>query len=172
MKASDRSGATRRELLRDGAKWALALPLAGAALAGCAEDERQYKRSEPYTPEDWQPSGKADSAADTGPVTTASTPAPVEEAPAAAPEPVAEEAPEPVAEDAPAAGGGSLITDLAGAAPMVAALQYVNQSTTAGQECSGCQLYTAGSGGTGKCQLFAEGVVKETGWCASWAPRA
>ena len=170
MKASDRDGATRREVLRRGAKWAMALPLAGAALAACSEDERQFKRSEPYTPEDWQPSGKADAAAETGPVTTASTPAPAEEAPAPTPDPEPAAAP---ADPAPAAAGDdALVTDLAGAAGMVSALQYVNQSTKDGQECSGCQLYTAGAGGKGKCQLFPQGLVAETGWCASWAPRA
>lgn len=168
MEEKNRHGATRREVLRGGGKLALAFPLAGMALVACGEDERQFKRSEPYTPEDWEPSGQATAGQDTGPVTVATDapdPAPETETPET-------ETPEPPPAASAAGGDGQLVTEIAGAAPMVAALQYTNTSTTAGQECDGCQLYTAGAGGVGKCQLFAEGVVKATGWCASWAPRA
>ena len=54
---------------------------------------------------------------------------------------------------------------------MVQALQYVDASAKEGQTCATCQLYTAGEDGTGKCQLFAAGVVKEKGWCMSWAQK-
>ena len=52
-----------------------------------------------------------------------------------------------------------------------AALQYVNETTKPDQDCEGCQLYTAGADGTGKCQLFAKGLVKGSGWCASWVQK-
>ena len=82
----------------------------------------------------------------------------------------------PAAPPVPAAsppGGGTeqLITEIAGSAAMVQALQYVNQSAKPDQNCGNCQLYTAQSGGVGKCQLFATGLVKEAGWCASWAAK-
>lgn len=66
---------------------------------------------------------------------------------------------------------GELVTDLEANAPMVAALQYVNESTTDGQNCDLCVLYTAGDGGNGKCALFPTGTVTGTGWCASFAPK-
>lgn len=67
--------------------------------------------------------------------------------------------------------GEALITDIPENAPMVAALQYVNESAKEGQNCGNCQLYTAGEAGTGKCQLFPTGTVKEAGWCASWVKK-
>lgn len=67
--------------------------------------------------------------------------------------------------------GDQLVTDIEANAPMVTALQYVNESTKEGQNCAGCQLYTAGDGGRGKCQLFPTGVVTDVGWCASYAPK-
>jgi len=54
---------------------------------------------------------------------------------------------------------------------MVQSLQYVDASAKEGQNCANCQLYTAGDGGMGKCQLFAAGVVNEKGWCMSWAQK-
>ncbi|MDP6075436.1 MAG: high-potential iron-sulfur protein [Myxococcota bacterium] len=97
-------------------------------------------------------------------------------------QPAAPQAPSPPKAAAPAAppvpaasppGGGTeqLITEIAGSAAMVQALQYVNQSAKPDQNCGNCQLYTAQSGGVGKCQLFATGLVKEAGWCASWAAK-
>ncbi|MEE2678869.1 MAG: high-potential iron-sulfur protein [Myxococcota bacterium] len=64
-----------------------------------------------------------------------------------------------------------LITDIPANQPMVTALQYVAKSPKADQNCGNCQLYTAGEGGTGKCQLFVNGVVGEAGWCMSWAAK-
>ena len=54
---------------------------------------------------------------------------------------------------------------------MVSALQYVNESAKADQRCDNCQLYTAGEGGKGKCQLFPVGLVASGGWCSSWAQK-
>lgn len=65
----------------------------------------------------------------------------------------------------------ALVTDMPENAPMVAALQYVAVSTEEGKNCGNCQLYTAGEGGTGKCQLFPTGLVAEAGNCASWAQK-
>ena len=65
----------------------------------------------------------------------------------------------------------ALVTDMPENAPMVAALQYVAVSAKDGQNCANCQLYTAGEGGTGKCQLFPTGLVADGGHCASWAQK-
>jgi len=44
------------------------------------------------------------------------------------------------------------------------------------QKCANCMLYTKhamqGSEEVGKCQLFANQLVKSTGWCTSWAKKA
>jgi hypothetical protein len=73
-----------------------------------------------------------------------------------------------------AAGGGEkLVTEIQDPAisGMVTTLQYVNKSTKPDQQCSGCQLFTAGSAGRGKCQLFAQGQVSAEGWCMSWVKK-
>lgn len=159
MQESIRTGATRRELLRGGARLALALPLAAASssamLAGCGSGDES-----PASPPKPKPSPPAAPAAP-------ATPEPAPTPPAPAP---VEPAPEPVTGGG-GEGGGELVTDLAAAAPMVAALQYVNVSAKPDQNCANCQLYTAGEGGVGKCQLFPQGSVKEGGWCASWAQK-
>lgn len=66
-----------------------------------------------------------------------------------------------------------LITEIEAAKPTAQALQYANESPKAaeGQTCGTCQLYTAGEGGKGKCQLFPQGLVTEGGWCLSWAKK-
>jgi hypothetical protein len=64
-----------------------------------------------------------------------------------------------------------LITAMPDMAPMVTALQYVDASAKADQNCESCQLFTAGADGNGKCQLFAKGLVKSAGWCASWVKK-
>jgi hypothetical protein len=56
-------------------------------------------------------------------------------------------------------------------APTVQALQYVHQSAKPDQKCSNCMFFTAEGGGLGKCQLFAQGYVEETGWCSSWTAK-
>ena len=71
----------------------------------------------------------------------------------------------------PARAEEALVTDMPEQAPMVQALQYVNESTMDGKNCANCQLYTAGEGGKGKCQLFPTGLVMGTGYCASWAQK-
>ena len=68
--------------------------------------------------------------------------------------------------------GTQLVTEIPDQAPMVAALQYVNQSAKPDQKCLDCQFYTPGEGGKGKCQLFQKGLVTEGGWCASWVKKA
>ena len=64
-----------------------------------------------------------------------------------------------------------LITDIESNAAMVTGLQYVAKSVKPDQTCGNCQLYTACDAGTGKCQLFAQGVVAEAGWCMSWVKK-
>ncbi len=64
-----------------------------------------------------------------------------------------------------------LVTDIEAVAPTVAALQYVHESAKPDQNCANCQFYTAGDAGQGKCQLFPQGLVKETGWCMSWTKK-
>ena len=68
--------------------------------------------------------------------------------------------------------GSELVTEIADQAPMVAALQYTNESAKPDQKCADCQFYTPGDGGKGKCQLFQKGLVTEGGWCASWVKKA
>ena len=64
-----------------------------------------------------------------------------------------------------------LVTEIASAAALVSALQYANPSPMAPQRCATCQLYTAESNERGRCQLFPEGLVEASAWCASWAAR-
>lgn len=40
------------------------------------------------------------------------------------------------------------------------------------QNCGNCQFYTAKSGGWGACQILRTGLVKEAGWCNTWAQKA
>ena len=65
-----------------------------------------------------------------------------------------------------------LVTELPEHQQLIAALQYVNQSTVEGRNCGNCLLYQGGDAPKGKCTLFRTGVVPATGWCASWAPRS
>ena len=64
-----------------------------------------------------------------------------------------------------------LVTETPAAAATVQALQYKNESDKPDQNCANCQFYTPGSGGTGKCQLFMQGLVTEKGWCMSWTKK-
>ncbi|MBW2268307.1 MAG: high-potential iron-sulfur protein [Deltaproteobacteria bacterium] len=147
---SKREGATRRDVLRSGARLALTIPLAGVAssalLAGCGSDDEPAAGAPPPTP----------------PPDPVPPPAPVE-LPA---EPAAE--PVPVAD----AGAAALVTDLPDVAAMVAALQYTNTSGNPDQRCANCQLFAQTGDGIGKCQIFAQGYVTEGGWCVSWAAKA
>lgn len=73
---------------------------------------------------------------------------------------------------------------------MAASVNYVHQGSDikdeklkvdrqgvkfADQKCASCILYakhgTQGGIEVGKCQLFANHVVKSTGWCTSWAKK-
>ena len=64
-----------------------------------------------------------------------------------------------------------LVTETPAMAPTVQALQYKLVSEKPDQKCGNCQFYTAGTGGTGKCQLFVQGLVSEKGWCMSWTKK-
>lgn len=64
-----------------------------------------------------------------------------------------------------------LVTEIPANEPLVNSLQYTSESEKPDQSCSNCLLYTAGEGGTGKCQLFMQGVVAENGWCMSWSKK-
>lgn len=66
---------------------------------------------------------------------------------------------------------GQMVTDIAAMKPTVEALQYVAQSTKPGETCKVCQFYTPAGTGTGKCQLFTQGLVSENGRCASWVKK-
>ena len=125
-----------------------ALPAAASLLASCGNGE--------------QPAAPAPSPPPDRPAAPQAPSPPKAAAPAAPPVPAA---------SPPGGGTEQLITEIAGSAAMVQALQYVNQSAKPDQNCGNCQLYTAQSGGVGKCQLFATGLVKEAGWCASWAAK-
>lgn len=65
----------------------------------------------------------------------------------------------------------TLVTDIPDNAVTVKAVGYVNEGVKPSQSCKSCMLYQPGPDGRGKCSLFAKGVVKETGWCASWVAR-
>ena len=53
------------------------------------------------------------------------------------------------------------------------ALQYVDKTPNAVQNCANCRLYNAPAeeGGCGGCQLFPGPVVAQ-GWCTAWAAAA
>ena len=154
MQQRSRSGATRRDVLRSGARLALAVPFAGVAssalLAGCGSGDEPAAKPAPPAP--------------------AAKPVPTPEPPPAPVEPAPTPAPEPAAAGG-GSGAGELVTDKPESAPLVAALQYTHESQTPGQDCEGCQLYTATSDGLGSCQLMPVGYVKAAGWCASWAAK-
>jgi hypothetical protein len=64
-----------------------------------------------------------------------------------------------------------LVTETPAVAATVQALQYKVVSDKPDQNCANCQFYTPGTGGTGKCQLFVQGLVAEKGWCMSWTKK-
>lgn len=64
-----------------------------------------------------------------------------------------------------------LLVDLPDQAFMVQALQYVSVSAKPDQNCTNCQFYTPGEGGTGKCQLIPVGLVSDGGWCMSYVKK-
>jgi len=152
----------RREFFGIGLKTAAAfaaLPAASLVLTACGSGDESGESAAPAA----QPG-----AAPPKP----QAPAPPKPQAPAPPKPQAAAPPKPAPSPAPAQGGDAqLVTEIAAAGPMVSSLQYVNESPKAEQNCATCQLYTAGEGGRGKCQLFAQGLVKEKGWCISWAPR-
>lgn len=53
------------------------------------------------------------------------------------------------------------------------ALQYVAESTTEGQNCINCTLYTGAEGDeSGPCPLFPGAAVAGAGWCSAYVPKA
>ena len=55
--------------------------------------------------------------------------------------------------------------------PIAKNFQYTEKSTTAGQTCANCQLYTGGSAPTGGCPLFGAKLVTADGWCNAWVAK-
>lgn len=50
-------------------------------------------------------------------------------------------------------------------------LEYVDESTTADQDCANCEHFTAGAEGEcGTCALVP-GPINAVGWCLSWAEK-
>jgi len=56
--------------------------------------------------------------------------------------------------------------------PVAKSLGYTEKSTTAGQQCKGCNLWQGGDAASGKCAIFGAKEVKSTGWCKSWVKKA
>lgn len=131
--------------------------------------------------------------------TQCSKPADTTSAPASAPNPeAAAPSPEATAPSsdaaatnvAPTATGGETLTLVSDSDPTVTSLNYKHnaadvpaeqQTEKSGvpfsqQNCSSCMFYkVAGQldgAEVGSCQLFANGKVKSTGWCVSWAKKA
>lgn len=61
-----------------------------------------------------------------------------------------------------------LVTAYPANEPILAAVQYVNETAIPERACSGCALYQPAADGRGKCGLFQKGLVSEQGWCTSW----
>lgn len=55
--------------------------------------------------------------------------------------------------------------------PTAQALGYTEKSTTDGQHCGNCMLFSAPTGNVGNCAIFAGKQVSATGWCRSWAKK-
>ncbi|MDJ0851277.1 MAG: high-potential iron-sulfur protein [Myxococcota bacterium] len=137
---------SRREFLKASA---LVLPAAPALLAGALSGCGSSEQASP-------PAAKPDPK------------------PMPAPEPPPPAAPPPPSPAPPASAGdaaGKHVTDIPANATLVSSLQYVGQSVKPEERCANCQLYSAGEGELGKCQLFQQGLVKSTGWCASWVKK-
>lgn len=147
---TDSDGIDRRGFVGLAVKTAAAvvtLPAASAWLAGCGSGEE----TAPAAPSRPAPKPAAPAPQETTPKPTAEVPS----------------EPAPVL-----AGEEQLVTNVAAAAGMVAALQYVNTSTQADQNCLNCLFYKAQEKGLGTCELLTMGLVKEGGWCSSWAAKA
>ena len=127
----------------------VAMPAASAWLAGCGSGEETAPATPPSRPE---------------PKPAAPTPP----KPTPTPKPAAEVPSKPVPA---AAGEEELVTNVAAAAGMVSALQYVNTSVQPDQNCANCLFYKAQENDLGKCELLPMGLVKEGGWCSSWSAK-
>jgi hypothetical protein len=131
----------RRRFLSHAFEGILFLPAAGAlsSLLGCGDSGTQSP-------------------------TPTSTPAPTPAAPQTAAPAPATRAPGA----APAVPADALVTDVPANATLVSSLQYASVTPVAGQQCDGCQLYTAVGPEKGKCALFPQGLVAARGHCTSW----
>ena len=56
--------------------------------------------------------------------------------------------------------------------PLAKSLGYTEKSATAGQQCSGCNLWQGGAAARGKCAIFGTKEVNAAGWCKSWVKKA
>jgi hypothetical protein len=159
MKTSDFPTIGRRRLMATGLRLALAWPLvAGAAACGSGgesggETDETDGGGAAAAPEPSQEPAGGAGGEESGPTPGEALPA----------------APEAGAEGA--ADDTALVTAIAANESLVSALSYTHESDKPDQRCANCLLYTAVGGGRGKCQLFTRGMVKEGGWCSSWAPR-
>lgn len=87
------------------------------------------------------------------------------------------EAGAPAAGGAPKAAGGLSCEDVSGLTEPQKSTRtnnaYVDKSTTAGQDCANCALYTQPkeAGGCGGCAVVA-GPINPAGWCKLWVAKA
>ncbi len=144
----------RRRFLRLGALAVVALPSVPALLAACGPSDGSGGSTAPAPA---SPAKEAEGARATSPAAPA----------APAPRPS-----EPAAPAPPAGGETRLVTEVPANAGQVQALQYVNETAKPDQHCGNCIFYTPQGDEMGRCQLFAQGVVKSTGWCRSWQRKA
>lgn len=124
--------------------------------------------------------------------TKCSKPSDATSAPASAPgsEAAGTPAAAPAADAAAPAAGGETLTLISETDPTATALTYKHNAADvpaaqqvenngvpfSGQNCASCSFYKAAGqldgAEVGACQLFANGKVKSTGWCASWNKKA
>ncbi len=162
MSQHDEPADTRRKFLKLVGGGAVLLPL--AALSACSGGEKSAPAS-----------GSAAPAASPKPETRPE------------PEPQAEEpaqsaAEEPSTGSEPAESGGGEMPRLSESDPQAQGLGYVHDATTVntskypryqdGQACANCALYQGGDAEWGGCSIFPGRLVKATGWCSVYAPKA
>ena len=58
------------------------------------------------------------------------------------------------------------------ASPQAQALQYVEASPNAEQNCGNCTLYQGGDAEQGPCPLFPGNAVLKEAWCSAYVPKA
>lgn len=159
MSHRDEPTDTRRRFLKLMGGSAVLLPLAG--LSACSGGEQSSPASGSSTP---PPSPKPE------PETTKPAEKPAESA-----------AQEPSSGSEPAEPGGEM-PRLAESDPQAQSLGYVHEATSVntskypryqdGQACANCALYQGGDAEWGGCSIFPGRLVKSTGWCSVYAPKA